>query len=1274
MTFLASIFLAAAALTAGPMPIEDNFQYERLTVSDGLANMITRATAQTSNGLIWFATYGGVQSYDGSVFRTYHVSMMEGEHGDDDRFISIISLGDTLWCSTFTDVFVYDPVRDSFSCIFSPETVNHALTVNSLNIVAGKYLFISANTGIYVYDTSGSFLKKLTVGECMGVTQVFDTVYAATSGGVRKILTGGGSIEDTGDEALCPGERISFIKSDGIGNLWFQPRGGDLLCYAPYSGFRNTDSINAIISGKIVRDLIIYDGCYFIAIDGLGILYSDLDLDTPRLNTGDGGGIYSPAAESVYNLFRDSNGYLWLSTFTGGVNYVNPRSSGFLHLNLNRGLNAGERGQNIRAIFSDSRGRIWLGHKSGVCVYDLEKDGRQTAADIELNTVLAINEDIRGNIWASAFSDGIYVYDGDMKPAGHLNRRDSGIGSDEIFVIFRDSGGNMWLSGENGTLTRVDVADGMSADIYYTGNVARSIIELDSGDLAIGGSDGVGIFDRTSGTYRKLRSGNAGDFYPSMVYSILETDGKTLALGTEGKGLVFIDLEGNTVNRVTTDNGLISNTIYGVEQDASGNLWCSSSSGLSVYNLETGKITNFSTESGLRVNGYMYCSHTALQDGRIVFGGIGGATVVFPDRIDYYENKNSIYFDHLLISGRKVIAGPKSPISSRIDRCRSVDLKYGQNSFTVSFRSIQPAGTFPDLYDWKLEGYSRDWTYSTSARTIDFVKLPPGKYVLKIRSALTPDTVHRELPITVHRPWYTSWWIFPFYLALAACVFVLVWKYLDNLLKTRLFENKVKVFATLAHDIKNPLSVIRLTMSKMQNDEAVAGNEGLKQEVGLVVGHSDKITGIINRLLEIETATDVDVAMRVAKYRLEASLQGFMSAYESIIEEKGLHVSYDFPDTPTWVWFDMDCLQRVFQNLMDNAVKYTPAGGSILISTERLEKECVIAVKDTGIGIPAAEKSKVFKGYFRASNVSGTVEGSGVGLMSVRQIVKKMHGSVRFVSAENEGSTFYVYLPLGNSHVSEADMIRPVYLPAASATGKDIRIVVAEDNLELQNIIVEHLGGFYSVSAAGDGRAALDLVRQVSPQMVITDYMMPEMTGIDLIKAIRADKALHHIPVIMLTALTSSKSKVTGYRAGADAIIEKPFDMDVLFSRIENILNHGTYPQGAAPEEEDELLALFTSNVRDRLSDSEFSVENICRQIGVSYPTLYRKIKASTGKSPIDIVTEMRLAQADEYLSSGKYSVSQVCYMTGFSSPSYFTKVYRKHFGITPTARYTRFA
>ena len=192
MTFLASIFLAAAALTAGPMPIEDNFQYERLTVSDGLANMITRATAQTSNGLIWFATYGGVQSYDGSVFRTYHISAMEGEHGDDDRFISIISLGDTLWCSTFTDVFVYDPVRDSFSCIFSPETVNHALTVNSLNIVAGKYLFISTNTGIYVYDTSGSFVKKLTVGECMGVTQVFDTVYAATSGGVRKILTGGG--------------------------------------------------------------------------------------------------------------------------------------------------------------------------------------------------------------------------------------------------------------------------------------------------------------------------------------------------------------------------------------------------------------------------------------------------------------------------------------------------------------------------------------------------------------------------------------------------------------------------------------------------------------------------------------------------------------------------------------------------------------------------------------------------------------------------------------------------------------------------------------------------------------------------------------------------------------------------------------------------------------------------------------------------------------------------------------------------------------------------
>lgn len=286
-----------------------------------------------------------------------------------------------------------------------------------------------------------------------------------------------------------------------------------------------------------------------------------------------------------------------------------------------------------------------------------------------------------------------------------------------------------------------------------------------------------------------------------------------------------------------------------------------------------------------------------------------------------------------------------------------------------------------------------------------------------------------------------------------------------------------------------------------------------------------------------------------------------------------------------------------------------------------------------------------------------------------------MKGDISFTSVEGKGTTFNIYLPIGNKHISDNDIIIHSISDVNRYSDKNIKVLLVEDNIELQNIIKDSLGDFYNIFTADNGIQAIDIIKQNIPSIIVTDYMMPEMNGMQLINYLKSNKDFNNIPIIMLTALSSNEYKIEGYQAGVDAFIEKPFDMDILISRIENLLNHkeiinNEEDKKISNEEENHLINVFKSYVMEQLSDSELSVEEISKLMGVGYTTLYRKIKTITGNSPIDIINDIRLQKADEYLSSGKYSISQVGYMTGFTSSSYFTKVYKKKYGITPSNKY----
>lgn len=1260
-------------------------KYESITVDDGLSNMIVRCTSQDNNGVLWFATNSGMQSFDGTNFTDYHIQNMDGASSSDNRFQQVLTNKQgKLFAINRSNVFKYNRLSDRFEAIFSFQgDSTYTGIINLINILEKDRIFVSTNHGLYISRSSGELpYEYLPIGDCNGTAVYDNNIFVATSNGIIKLEVYADKYQPIAKHRFTSlgNAPVRFIYADRHGNIWLQQKGGGIVFFDT-KGKKTIPEWNSVLANKPVRAITEYDGLFVIAIDGLGLLYCDSQLHFIAIDKPNDDDEHSLTIDGIYHLFRDRDNYLWISTFAGGVNYINPNSWGFHHIKHELNNKNSLSNNSVRAIMEDSDGNLWFGNKNGVSCLN-ERTGKwKHLRQLPSNTVLALAEDIDNNIWISAFSAGIIVCDKKLNILRTLNRENSSLLSDDIFVIFRDSDSDMWLSGENGILSLVKTSSEKIIE-YKTNNVVRSIIELKTGKIIATGSAGIDLIHKETGKVDRIYPPTTGNSKVSMIYSIIEDNRKHLWIASEGDGIMKIDTIGNILEHISTKEGLISNVAYGLELSPNGHLWISTNKGLSRYDINNKSIINFTKDAGLGMSGFMYCCHTPVSNGRLAFGGIGGAVVFNPANIHYSYKKRPLIFTHLHVSNQLVTPGKDAPIKKAINECENIILKHYQNAFSIGFNTVSPIDDVSQEYEWMLEGIDREWSPSSADNMAVYNNLPSGKYLFKVRTSHvhSEETVQREISIIILPAWWETWWAYLLYTLFVIGTALFVFQHLQGVIRSRVNANKVKLFAGIAHDIKTPLSIIRLLLSNIRHrlpDNDLESHKDIK----LAISHSDHLADLANKLLEVEKSTNEVMPVKVAKYRIEASIDGISYAFASIIAHKNIQLEFKFPDTPTWAWFDMNMFQKVIYNLLDNAIKYTPNGGKVIVSTSIISKVCRIIISDTGIGIPDSEKKKILKEYFRATNaVNSSESGSGVGLLLVKELVKHMGGNISFSSKEGEGTTFIVELPLGKEHIKHSDIVIEDYaLPKQFPAGHH-KIMIVEDNTELRNVICQQLEGIYTIFAVGDGKEALEMLEESVPDIVITDYMMPRMNGIELCKHMKKQPQFKYIPIIMLTSLSSNEHKIEGFNVGVDAYIEKPFDMNVLLSRIENIIHNRniilksnieplSVDTDLQESSENHLLRVFEAHVLELLSDSDFSVEDICNQMGIGYTTFYRKIKSMTGKTPVDIINEIRLKKAEEYLSSGKYTASQVGYMTGFSSPSYFAKVYKKYFGYTPSQK-----
>lgn len=619
-------------------------------------------------------------------------------------------------------------------------------------------------------------------------------------------------------------------------------------------------------------------------------------------------------------------------------------------------------------------------------------------------------------------------------------------------------------------------------------------------------------------------------------------------------------------------------------------------------------------------------------------------------------------------------------------------MKYNQNSFSISFSAINFAVPHRIRYEYRLENHNEEWEHSNSVRNVSYMNLSSGKYVFRLRAfdKYTGQQVgERSLDIVIHNPYWVSWWALLLYFILLLSVFVYMFvQYRRHKVNEGRIRDKIRSFISIAHDIRTPVTLIKAPLSELEAQEGLP--EQGKKTVAVAMKNVEKLMGMITQLLELQkTELHAEECLKVSPYDIKAYLEEKMAEFHLAAMQKSVGIELEVePDMPK-VWIDREKMDHIIDNLLSNALKYTEKGViHILVKTAR--KKWTIEVKDTGIGIPKEEQGNIFHEYYRAQNAMNFEEtGSGIGLMITRRIVKQHHGTISFSSVEGQGTTFTVTFPqrIKASVAVEAKADGREEAQAATGAvheeteraGKNV-LLLAEDDADMREYLVDSLSSEYKVVAVPDGGKALETAREINPDIIISDIVMPVLEGDELCRILKSSVDTSHIPIILLTALSERENIIFGLEAGANDYIIKPFDLSVLKVRIRNILQNRQHlretvlAMDAQPEETDytsqldkEFLDKVMKVIEEELSDSEFSINDFCRMLGMSRTSVYNKIKTLTGQGPNDFIRIVRLNKAKELLVSRKYSIGEVANMVGFSDPKYFSTCFKKQFGTSPS-------
>ncbi len=671
------------------------------------------------------------------------------------------------------------------------------------------------------------------------------------------------------------------------------------------------------------------------------------------------------------------------------------------------------------------------------------------------------------------------------------------------------------------------------------------------------------------------------------------------------------------------------------------------------------------------------------------------------------------------ISNRDLRSFHEDPVlKESITFADAIRLKYNQSMFTIEFAALNFYNPNRVFYRYILEGYEKEWHYNGKNRIASYTNVPPGSYTFRVETIdeANPELVsNRTLAITILPPWWLSWWaiviyvvlgIIALYFSLRLAFFMIKMKN-DIYIEQKVSEMKIKFFTNISHELRTPLTLIKGPIQELREHETLSP-KGV-QYVELMEKNTNQMLQLVNQILDFRKIQNGKMRLHVSLIDFNELVVSFQKEFRVLSEENEVSFTFQLPDAAIMIWADKEKLSIVIRNIISNAFKFTPSGGSIHVVAGLTEdgEHCFLRVEDNGIGIPQNKLTEVFERFSQGENAKNSYyQGTGIGLALSKEIVNLHHGVIRAESPEGKGTVFIVELLLGKEHyrISEVDFYvsDTETAPAGDVSSTDImaeedseeqteidaslpNLLLVEDNKDLCQLIKLQLEDKFNIHIANNGVDGLKKVHLYHPDIVVTDQMMPEMDGLEMLQSIRKDFQISHIPVIILTAKNDEGAKTKAITLGANAYITKPFSKEYLLARIDQLLSERLLfrerirlqMENQKTTEEDsyeqylvkkdvQFLEKIHQVIEENMDDSDFNIDTIASGIGLSRSAFFKKLKSLTGLAPVDLVKEIRLNKSVELIKNTDLSISEIAFAVGFKDSGYYSKCFRKKYNQTP--------
>jgi ligand-binding sensor domain-containing protein/signal transduction histidine kinase/DNA-binding response OmpR family regulator len=1280
-----------------------NFRIYENNVNDSnsLINNSINVLLEDKNHNLWIGTSNGLCIYNAEkdnfkVFKDFGRK----------QFMYITTLledNNHIWIGTAgSGIFMYDVKNDAFYHYLNDPKIESSVSSNFVNIMVSdkkNRIWIGSHSGLDLYDKkSNTFIPIKNNGSNIGYTRSLTTdnegnLWLGTFGrGLYKIT---GHENEWQFEHFDASEKPGSLSTNDIltllfdkdGNLWVGTENGglnflpahakDFIIYKNEDG--NPQSIGSNSIWSLYQDV---SGIVWIGTFNHGLNFIDEKIEKFEVYQRNHFESKTLVNNNVVNFAEDAQGNIWIATDGGGVSSFDIRTHTFTNKIDNKYISS----KAAMAVLCDSKQRIWVGTwGGGIDLFDIsgKKIRNYKIYPYKLpSNILYLMEDNTGNIWACSVGNGLLIYDPvkdeftkviDETDRTHLQDRSY------PNVMFQDSENTIWV-GLSFSLVSIKYVNGKRVFAEY------------------------------------IHSLNPGSISSSIITAIFEDSHNNIWVGTDN-GLNLLNKKTGTFTIFRKESGLPNNSINGILEDNNKCLWIGTYNGISKFDTEHKTFKNYSKEDGLPSNSFNVRSCLKTRKGEFFFGSNSGFVTFSSDRIETNTYIPPVYFTGLKIFNTPAVIGGKgSPLSKSITDTRKIVLNYKQTSFTFEFVALNFTHASKNQYKYKLEGFDTGWVNAGTERYATYTNINPGRYTFKVMGSNNHGIWNPKpiaLEIVILPPFWKTIWA---YLIYSIIISVILWGFIKLLLikskqaeKLRLEQihykkseelNRMKIqfFANISHEFRTPLSLILPPLKQIIENEPL--QRETKKRMEMVFRNASKLFGLVNELLDFTKSEEGRLKMKVEKADLVTFIHEIHGAFIEEAHRRSITYQFDVETESIEAWFDKNKIEKVVSNLLSNAFKFTGDNGKIILNVRKEEDNsesfACISVIDNGSGISPSYINNIFDRFYQSPEEENKhIAGTGIGLALVKTLVELHHGSVSVTSRKWEETCFTVRIPLGNTHFNkneiwvDADefmLTNNVSVTLDSDTkdkkaeGNAPLLLVVEDNAELCEYLVSILSPKYHVLKAADGAEGLRIARESVPDLILSDVVMPRLSGTELCKAIKNEMSTSHIPVVLLTSKATTPEVIDGIGSGADAYITKPFDILHLEVTIEKTIEtrrklYQRFSQNVyiMPKESTEndldkkFIQKILTYIDQNVLNDNITVENLAAHMLMSRTNVYRKIKALTGQTATEFIRLTRLKMAIKLLEAGENNVSEIAYKVGFTSPSYFAKCFRDQYGKSPS-------